>query len=86
MNSPSKDDLAAILYQALGEPIGLLLSTSDSNRARQKLYQARAAAADPALDVIQIRISPFPEGDLVLVKSTVQVPVSSSRPNQIEDF
>lgn len=60
--------LTEFLYQALAEPIGLVLRTSDPVRARQQLYQARQAAQDPSLDCIQIRMSPFPDGDLVLCK------------------
>lgn len=56
------------LYQALAEPIGLLLRTSDVPRARTRLYAARKALADPALAGLQIRMSPLPEGDIIIVK------------------
>ena len=56
----------AILHEALAEPYGLVLQTSDTTRARQALYKARAEANDPALAVLQVRISPFDDGDLVI--------------------
>ena len=59
----------SLLYQALAEPIGILLKTSDPLRARQALYRARADAKDEALAVLQIRSSPFPDGDLLICKS-----------------
>ena len=60
---------AEVLYAALAEPIGLVLRTSDTKRVRQHLYAARRAACDPALEILSIRISPFPEGDLVIVRT-----------------
>ncbi len=57
-----------ILYLALAEPIGLILQCGqgERERARQALYQARTKACDAALAGLQIRISPFGEGDLVV--------------------
>lgn len=62
-------ELSELLYQVLAEPIGLLLRTPDPGRLRQQLYAARAKLADQSLNVIQIRVSPWSEGDLVLCKS-----------------
>jgi hypothetical protein len=64
----SQTELQAILYQALAEPVGLLLRATDPERARQRLYKARSELGDPALARLQIRISPLDEGELVLVK------------------
>ena len=64
-------ELTALLYTALAEPIGLLLATSDTEHARQRLYQARAKAADPALAGLQFRASPLAGGDLLIVNSTI---------------
>lgn len=64
----SKADFLAALYQALAEPRGLVLSTNDPARARMKLYAARKASGDSELDCLQVRLSPFPEGDLVITK------------------
>lgn len=71
--------LSSLLYEALAEPIGLLCQASpDFERGRAKLYQTRAKLGDPALDVLQFRASPFPdEGNLIIVKETVQVPSGS---------
>jgi hypothetical protein len=66
--------LQALLYQALAEPIGVLCSVEPNlETARQRLYAARRAAQDPDLSVLQFRASPFAEGNLVIVKETVQV-------------
>lgn len=72
----TKDEFLMLLLEASAEPIGLLVTTNDAERARQKFYAARrdASAMHPELDQIQIRISPFPDGQLVLVKSVIQVP------------
>lgn len=69
---PAKSDFwTQALYLALAEPVGLLLATSDTARARQRLYQARARLADPGLEVLQFRASPYPDGDLVITKVRV---------------
>lgn len=58
--------LLSILQDALEEPYGLLIQTSDPARARQALYRARADANDDRLSILQVRTSPFAEGDLVI--------------------
>ncbi len=69
-----QDSLRAIMYQALAEPIGLLLACSDWPKARQALYRARAEAADPALACLQFRASPGIEGgNFIIVKQKVEV-------------
>ena len=70
----TRDEFLALLYQALGEPIGLLLQCSNPGLARQRLYAARASARDPALGGLQIRMSPFPEGNLVICKGQTPLP------------
>jgi hypothetical protein len=77
--------LTGLLYSALAEPIGLLLSASDRNRARQALYQARVQAADPALAELQIRASPWPEGDLVICHRRVLTTTRPSPPPPVSD-
>lgn len=59
------------LYQALASPIGIVLHVSDFNLARQRLYQARASAADPALAGLQFRASRVDPQELWIVKGQV---------------
>ncbi len=67
-----------LLYQALREPIGLLIQVSDFARARQALYRARADAEDPELNQLQFRLSPgLAGGNLIIVKDKVQVSASA---------
>lgn len=73
------EELGELLYRALGEPVGLLLRTSDRERLRQRLYQARARIADSELARVQIRISPFPDGDIVLCKGAPK----AAKPKQL---
>ncbi len=74
-----QDQLRAILYQALGEPIGLLLQCSDWAKARQSLYRARAEAADPQLASLQFRASPgLAGGNLIIVNQKVQLGIPSN--------
>jgi hypothetical protein len=67
-----------ILYLALAEPIGLLLATSDSAKAKTRLYSERAKLKDPALAVLQFRTSPIDGGNLVVTKEKVTRPIPES--------
>ena len=62
-----------ILYLALAARIGLLVAVERPEAARAALYAARREAADAALASLQIRISPFPDGDLVVINRTVEL-------------
>lgn len=62
-------ELQTLLYNALAEPIGLLVKSSDPNGLVAKLRAARDKAEDPALSALQFRRSPFAEGDLLILKS-----------------
>lgn len=64
----TEDELRSILYTALAEPVGVVLRTSNTERARQRLYKARRDTADPDLEVLQIRLSPVEDGDLIICK------------------
>jgi hypothetical protein len=56
-------------YEALASSIGIVLSVSDINAAKQALYKARRESADPALDFLSIRVSPLaPQSELWIVK------------------
>lgn len=70
--TPAQQHLAQILFQALGEPVGLRLRVSDQKAARQQLYAARRASGDPDLDRLQIRADPRSEGHLVIVKGALK--------------
>lgn len=73
-----KDEFLMLLLQAVQEPIGLLVATNDPERARQKFYASRRAAKMPELDGLQIRMSPFPDGQLVLVNSRIKLEAPKS--------
>ena len=67
--------IAALLYEALAAPIGLICQASpDFEKARAKLYATRTKLGDPALASLQFRASPFEDGNLVITKSTVELP------------
>lgn len=67
------DEAQGILLEALAEPIGLLLRASDSKRASQRLYAARAKLGPQAAD-IQIRTWPrSAEADLAVVRRRIAV-------------
>ena len=74
MSSQPDPALSALLYAALSQPIGLLCTCQpDFDTARAKLYATRRQLADQRLEVLQFRASPFPEGELVITKATVQI-------------
>jgi len=58
----------SLWLQAKNEPIGVVLRTNDPHRAKQQLYRARADAGMPELVNLQLRTSPFDEGQLVIVR------------------
>lgn len=61
-------DVQELWYQALAEPVGLLIATNDYVRLRDRLYRARSAMADPALTDLRICQSPWPDGQLVITR------------------
>lgn len=69
MPGKNHDQLLAVLHAALEEPIGIVIQTNDTVRAKMSLYRCRAAAEDPALAELQIRTSPFSDGDLIICHS-----------------
>lgn len=60
----------ALLEQAAQEPIGLLVRVvGDVEKLRQKLYGVRRLAGPQAgLEGLQFRLSPWPEGQLVICR------------------
>jgi hypothetical protein len=63
------EPFAALLLQAQAEPIGLLLSTNNPAAARQLFYRARVALGIPDLQNLQIRLSHFEGGELVICRT-----------------
>lgn len=65
-------DLLEKLYEALRSPIGIVVSTEDPERLRQKLYALRRERQDedPNLRVLSFLISPTsPGNELWIVKA-----------------
>lgn len=60
--------LVAYLYQALGTKYGLELLSDDPKRARMRLYEARRFCGDPALGVLQFRLSPSDARAILVTK------------------
>lgn len=71
---PPREDIAAMLYSALEEPIGLLLATSDTARARQVLYQTRVALGDPELARLQFRLVDLGDGPQIAIVKGERLP------------
>lgn len=66
--TPEQRDLADILYQALGERIGLICWSGNPQLARQRMYKVREMLDDPRLERIQIRMVEIEDGNLVITK------------------
>ena len=60
-------DALELLYQALASPIGIVVRVTDIERARARLYKAKADARDPALANLQLRKSPLGEPDVIWI-------------------
>jgi hypothetical protein len=70
MPMKQQDMLLSILQSAAAEPIGIVIQTSDTARAKAALYRARSVCHDPALMALQIRTSPWKDqGDLLICHS-----------------
>jgi DNA-binding phage protein len=61
-------NLLEYLYQALNEPHGVELFTTDRDRLRQQLYQTRKQACDPELDTLSFVYSPTDDNHLWILK------------------
>lgn len=60
--------LQSMLYSALAAEFGLIVRTDDPKRARQRLYEARAACGDPSLARLQFRFSPENSDFIIIAK------------------
>lgn len=74
---PIKLDLVPLIEMALNEPLGLIVKTNDPARAKQQLYIAKNACGHPDIHRLQIRTSPWPEGQLILIKGSAK-PVTTT--------
>jgi hypothetical protein len=64
--------LLEMWYLALREPIGISVATNNADRMRQKLYQVRKAANDPALAALMLHTSPRnPSGEIIITHREV---------------
>lgn len=64
----AREAAKASLYQALAEPIGVVLAeTLDLPRARQVLYSTRTALGDPELSRLQFRLVELEEGARIVI-------------------
>lgn len=81
----SPAELQSILYGALASPRGILIKSSDSTKAKQALYSARASLGDPELAVLQFRTSWLPDGDIVIARRAAPR-LPSPSPQEILDL
>jgi hypothetical protein len=61
-------DLVLWLYEALGQPIGLLLHSDDPFRLCERLHNQKAKCEDESLAILQFRVVDFPEGNVAICK------------------
>lgn len=72
MSGALEKEALALLYSALGSPIGILLRTNNIRNARVRLNAAKRNSGDPALQVLGVRIAPAElqvEGQLVICRT-----------------
>ena len=60
--------LSAILYAAAASPWGVALLSNNPMKHRERLYAMKSHLGDPLLKNLQIRMSPIPGAQLVLVR------------------
>lgn len=60
--------LDALWYEALHSKYGIEVESSDRVKLRANLYEERKRLADPALDGLAVRLSPFDPDKLWLIK------------------
>lgn len=65
----SDPEFEQLVLAAMQTPIGLLVWTNNVPRAKARFYAARRLIAGDAL-TLQLRTSPFPEGQLMIVRSS----------------
>lgn len=77
-----------LLQQAAASRVGLLLRTNNPEGLRMQLYAVRRENQLPDLLELQIRMSPFPDGDLVICRESAGAQAPKALPvwQEIEDF
>lgn len=64
----------SLLYDALGEEIGSVITSTDVPLAIQRLNRAKRESGDSALSIIQIRQNPLKSDELWLTKGKIKQP------------
>lgn len=64
----ARDEAAAILYQALGSQLGLLLETTNVAGAVTQLSRARTATGDAELTRLTFKRNPYNKDQLYVLK------------------
>jgi hypothetical protein len=62
-------DLIFWLYEALGNPIGILLQSDDPYRLCERLRSVRTKQEDQELAILQFRVVDLPDGNVAIVKT-----------------
>lgn len=71
---PPIEPLLEWWFQALNEPVGIILKTSDRTRLTAKLYAARAAHSNPQeLAGLSIAMSPTALDELWIIHQIIKV-------------
>lgn len=65
MSRVNSAQLRALLYEALGEPLGLRIETENPELLRQRLYAERRA--NPEFAVLSLHISPLNPGSEIWI-------------------
>lgn len=71
----------ALLYEALGKDLGMIVQTSNVQLCLQRFYKARRESGDPELMTLQFRRSPkAPHTELWIVKGKKPIPSTPPPP------
>ena len=80
-----EEEILQLLYQALAAKYGIIVSfTGSFETLRMKAYQARKKAADPALEVLQFRLSPEGKKDQMWIVKTRSIVPGEEKPEEVE--
>lgn len=77
------EGLVEYLYRALSSRFGIVVHTSDPERTRQRLYQARTKAQTPAFKELSITPSrSSPNSEIWIVRKTLSPKDSTDAPQE----